>query len=116
MFSVRVILPRKTAYGAVDGNSYPFRFSDSDEDYILVTQYNSTRSDELKSAILGSTLFFKGYLIGKRAVAQIKLFHRRMELVRHLVDTRGKHTYLVIAQANRCLPILYGKPVRFFFC
>lgn len=42
---------------AVDGNSYPFRFSDSDEDYILVTQYNSTRSDELKSAILGSIPF-----------------------------------------------------------
>ncbi len=42
---------------AVDGNSYPFRFSDSDEDYILVTQYNSTHSDELKSAILGSIPF-----------------------------------------------------------
>ncbi len=48
---------RRVSAAAVDGNSYPFRFSDSDEDYILVTQYNSTRSDELKSAILGSIPF-----------------------------------------------------------
>lgn len=42
---------------AVDGDGYPFRFSDSNEDYILITQYNSTRSDELKRAILGSIPF-----------------------------------------------------------
>lgn len=42
---------------AVDGDGYPFRFSDSDEDYILITQYNSARSDEFKRAILGSIPF-----------------------------------------------------------
>ena len=36
---------------------FPFRFADSGEDYILITQYNSSRSDELTGAILGSIPF-----------------------------------------------------------
>lgn len=38
-------------------NGLPFRFADSGVDYILITQYNSSRSDELTGAILGSIPF-----------------------------------------------------------
>lgn len=38
-------------------NGLPFRFADSGEDYILITRYNSSRSDELTNAILGSIPF-----------------------------------------------------------
>ncbi|MDE7133280.1 MAG: HAMP domain-containing histidine kinase [Lachnospiraceae bacterium] len=37
-----------------NNDGYPFRFADSDDDYILIVQYNSSRSDELTRAILNS--------------------------------------------------------------
>lgn len=37
-----------------NNDGYPFRFADSDDDYILIVQYNSSRSDELTQAILNS--------------------------------------------------------------
>lgn len=36
---------------------FPFRFANSNEDYILITQYDSSRSEELTRAILGSIPF-----------------------------------------------------------
>ncbi len=45
------------AHADIDSTGYPFRFFGSDEDYILITQYNNARSDELKRAILGSVPF-----------------------------------------------------------
>lgn len=40
-----------------NNNGLPFRFAGSGEDYILITRYNSSRSDELTGAILGSIPF-----------------------------------------------------------
>lgn len=39
---------------ASNNDGYPFRFADSDDDYILIVQYDSSRSDELTKAILNS--------------------------------------------------------------
>ncbi len=47
----------KTNAAVGSDSGYPFRFAGSDEDYILITQYNSARSDELNGAILGSIPF-----------------------------------------------------------
>lgn len=47
----------KTNAAVVSDGGFPFRFADSDDDYVLITQYNSLRSDELTRAILGGTLF-----------------------------------------------------------
>ncbi|MDE7193173.1 MAG: HAMP domain-containing histidine kinase [Oscillospiraceae bacterium] len=47
----------KTNAAAGSDGGFPFRFADSDDDYVLITQYNSSRSDELNGAILGSIPF-----------------------------------------------------------
>lgn len=47
----------RTGAETIDDIGLPFRFSDSDEDYILITRYDSARSDELTSAFLGSIPF-----------------------------------------------------------
>lgn len=41
----------------IDGNRYPFRFIDSDDEYILVIRYNPVRSDELAGAVQKSLPF-----------------------------------------------------------
>lgn len=46
MFTFEVIHPEITA-----GKRYPFRFIDSDDEYILVIRYHSTRSDEIADAV-----------------------------------------------------------------
>lgn len=35
----------------LNGNRHPFRFADSDEDYVLITYYNPARSDEITVAM-----------------------------------------------------------------
>lgn len=47
----------KTYADVVNDNGLPFRFADTDEDYILIARYNSSRSDELARAILSSVPF-----------------------------------------------------------
>lgn len=46
-----------TNAAVINNDGIPFRFADSDEDYILITKYNGSRSDELTGAIFGSILF-----------------------------------------------------------
>lgn len=48
---------KKTNADVNSDGGFPFRFADSEEDYILITRYNSARSDELNGAILGSIPF-----------------------------------------------------------
>lgn len=47
----------KTTAGAIQGNRYPFRFVDSDDEYVLITQYNPLRSDEIADAVRKSIPF-----------------------------------------------------------
>ncbi|MDE7274533.1 MAG: HAMP domain-containing histidine kinase [Lachnospiraceae bacterium] len=47
----------KTTAEPVRGNRYPFRFADSDEEYVLVTRYNPLRSDEIADAVRKSIPF-----------------------------------------------------------
>ena len=47
----------KTDAKMIPGNRYPFRFLDSDEEYVLVTHYNPLRSDELAYAVRKSVPF-----------------------------------------------------------
>lgn len=41
----------------LEGNKYPFKFSDTEDEYILIVHYNQSRSDEITRAILGSIPF-----------------------------------------------------------
>ncbi|MDE6619506.1 MAG: HAMP domain-containing protein, partial [Lachnospiraceae bacterium] len=47
----------KTTAGTIQGNRYPFRFVDSDDEYVLITQYNPLRSDEIADAVRKSIPF-----------------------------------------------------------
>ena len=47
----------KTDAETIPGNRYPFRFIDSDEEYVLITHYNPLRSDEIAEAVRKSIPF-----------------------------------------------------------
>ncbi len=47
----------KTDTKTIPGNRYPFRFIDSDEEYVLITHYNPLRSDEIADAVRKSIPF-----------------------------------------------------------
>ena len=47
----------KTNSNTIQGNSYPFHFADSDEEYVLITHYNPLRSDEIADAVRKSIPF-----------------------------------------------------------
>lgn len=47
----------KTDIGMISGNRYPFRFTDSNDEYVLIVRYDPSRSDEAAAAVRKSIPF-----------------------------------------------------------